>query len=147
MKTSSLFLVGLIAGALTVFTLRATSTTGVDAGSSERTDRNAHVVPEDPHADHDMGPSPAPAPEPAPAPAPAAHDHAPGVDHSDHGDTEPVNLICPVMGNEVDPDVYVDHEGRRIGFCCPPCIPKFKADPAKYLKKVDAEIAAREGGK
>ena len=51
------------------------------------------------------------------------------------------------MGNEVDPDVYVDHKGRRIGFCCPPCIAKFNANPAKYLKKVDAEIAARTGDK
>ena len=60
---------------------------------------------------------------------------------------QPVNQICPVMGNEVDPDVFVDHEGRRIGFCCPPCIPTFKADPAKYIKKVDAELAAREESK
>jgi YHS domain-containing protein len=60
---------------------------------------------------------------------------------------EPENLICPVMGNEVDPDLFVDYEGRRIGFCCPPCVEKFKADPEKYLEKVDAELAARKGGK
>lgn len=56
----------------------------------------------------------------------------------------PENAICPVMGNPVDPEVYVDYEGRRIGFCCPGCDAEFMADPEKYLKKVDAELAAKE---
>ena len=51
------------------------------------------------------------------------------------------------MGNEVDPDIYVDYQGRRIGFCCAGCDEQFLKDPEKYLKKVDAEINARTGAK
>jgi YHS domain-containing protein len=43
---------------------------------------------------------------------------------------------CPVMGGDINKEVYVDHEGKRIYFCCPACIPKFKEDPAKYLAKL-----------
>jgi len=43
---------------------------------------------------------------------------------------------CPVMGGDIDPKVFVDYQGRRVYFCCPDCIEKFKADPAKYLAKL-----------
>ena len=56
----------------------------------------------------------------------------------------PENRICPVMGNEVDPEIYVDYQGRRIGFCCGGCDQTFLDDPEKYLKKVDAELAGKE---
>ena len=46
---------------------------------------------------------------------------------------------CPIMGNPVDKEVYVDYEGKRIYFCCPPCIEKFKEDPEGYIKKMEAE--------
>ena len=49
---------------------------------------------------------------------------------------------CPVMdGNKINPKLFVDHNGRRIYFCCPMCVKTFKDDPEKYIKKVDAEIA------
>ena len=57
----------------------------------------------------------------------------------------PENKLCPIMGNEVDPEVFVDYKGRRIGFCCPGCDEAFLAEPEKYLKKLDAAIA--KGGK
>ena len=47
---------------------------------------------------------------------------------------------CPVMGNPIDPEVFVDYKGRRIYFCCPGCDKTFQKDPEKYLAKVDAEI-------
>ena len=43
---------------------------------------------------------------------------------------------CPVMGGDINKEVYVDHEGKRIYFCCPACVPKFKEDPEKYLAKM-----------
>ena len=46
---------------------------------------------------------------------------------------------CPVMGGKIDTKVYADHEGRRVYFCCPGCIDKFKKSPAKYLAKLDAQ--------
>lgn len=46
---------------------------------------------------------------------------------------------CPIMGNPVDKKVYLDYEGKRIYFCCAPCIEKFKEDPDGYIKKMEAE--------
>ena len=43
---------------------------------------------------------------------------------------------CPLMGGEINKEVFVDHEGQRIYFCCPSCIPNFNKDPAGYLKKM-----------
>jgi len=49
---------------------------------------------------------------------------------------------CPVMGNPIDPDVYADHQGRRIYFCCQVCKATFEKDPEKYVAKVDEELKA-----
>ncbi|MFH1868817.1 MAG: YHS domain-containing protein [Candidatus Omnitrophota bacterium] len=50
-----------------------------------------------------------------------------------------VNTVCPVMGLEVKSDTtfVVEHEGKKIGFCCPACVKKFKSDPEKYMAKLD----------
>lgn len=48
--------------------------------------------------------------------------------------------VCVVGGEKLgsmgDP-VILKHEGREVRLCCPGCVDKFKADPAKYLKKLD----------
>ncbi len=44
--------------------------------------------------------------------------------------------LCPVMGNKIDKTVFVDHKGKRIYFCCPPCVEKFRKAPEKYLQKL-----------
>ena len=49
-----------------------------------------------------------------------------------------LQTICPVMGRPIDKQFYVDHEGQRVYLCCPMCVQKFKADPEKYLKKMEA---------
>ena len=54
--------------------------------------------------------------------------------------TETGQKTCPVMGGPIDPRMFTEHEGRRIYFCCAACIEKFKADPEKYVAKVDAEL-------
>jgi YHS domain-containing protein len=46
---------------------------------------------------------------------------------------------CPVSGGKIDKAAFVDHEGQRVYFCCPGCIAKFQADPAKYLAAFKAE--------
>ncbi|GAB4317192.1 MAG: hypothetical protein Kow0059_10130 [Candidatus Sumerlaeia bacterium] len=54
---------------------------------------------------------------------------------------------CPVGGEEfagTDTPVIYEHEGREIRFCCKDCVAKFKADPAKYLKKIDDQIIAQQ---
>lgn len=55
-------------------------------------------------------------------------------------DQEPkAQTLCPVMGGEINKEVYTDHNGMRIYFCCPGCDAEFKADPDKYLKQMKAE--------
>ncbi len=55
---------------------------------------------------------------------------------------------CVVSGEKLDsmgkPYVFV-HEGQEIKLCCKGCLPDFKKDPAKYLKKI--EEAEKKGQK
>ena len=50
---------------------------------------------------------------------------------------------CIVSGEDLgsmgDP-VRIDVDGREILFCCNSCLPRFEADKATYLKKLDDEI-------
>ena len=46
---------------------------------------------------------------------------------------------CPVMGGEINEEIYADYEDKRIYFCCDGCIPEFQKDPAKYVKKLEDE--------
>ena len=54
--------------------------------------------------------------------------------------TEIAQKLCPVMGNPINPEIYLDYQGRRIYFCCPMCPETFKKDPEKYLKKLDEQM-------
>ncbi|MFW5960486.1 MAG: hypothetical protein ACOCSE_05150 [Chitinivibrionales bacterium] len=48
----------------------------------------------------------------------------------------PMQNTCPVMGNPINKDLYVDHNGKRIYVCCNACITEVKKDPEKYLDKI-----------
>jgi YHS domain-containing protein len=43
---------------------------------------------------------------------------------------------CPIMGNPINKEVYVEYKGKKVYFCCPGCEPKFEADPEKYVAKL-----------
>ena len=62
------------------------------------------------------------------------------------GDAYPLDT-CPVSGGKLGsmgaPFAYT-HEGRDVKFCCKGCLPKFKADPAKFLAKIDAAIVKEQ---
>lgn len=46
-----------------------------------------------------------------------------------------VQTTCPVMdGNPIDKSVFTEYKGKKVYFCCPACIDKFKAEPEKYVK-------------
>ncbi len=48
--------------------------------------------------------------------------------------------VCVVSGEKLGSmgkPAVITHEGREVRFCCAACIPKFKEDPARYLKKLD----------
>ena len=47
--------------------------------------------------------------------------------------------LCPIMGGAINPDVFVDHKGYRIYFCCPGCDGAFNKDPNKYIETMQAE--------
>lgn len=50
------------------------------------------------------------------------------------------NKVCPVMGEDVDPEApIVDYQGKKIGFCCPGCEKKFTKDPEKYMKNLSED--------
>ena len=48
--------------------------------------------------------------------------------------TTTAKLICPVTGEDADPEVTYDHEGKTYSFCCEGCVSRFKKDPAKFIK-------------
>ena len=57
--------------------------------------------------------------------------------------------ICPVMGNAINKDLYVDHDGKRIYVCCRGCIGLIEKNPEKYLNKLKhdgVEVEAVPGG-
>lgn len=53
------------------------------------------------------------------------------------------NKICPVSGEKIggtmEPATY-EYQGKIYNFCCAGCVPKFKNNPDKYLKKVNEEL-------
>jgi YHS domain-containing protein len=45
---------------------------------------------------------------------------------------------CPVMGGEIKKDLKVEYAGMYIYACCPGCLDKIKAEPAKMVKAMQA---------
>jgi YHS domain-containing protein len=81
------------------------------------------------------------APEAAPAPSPAMV-----------GDPYPLDT-CIVSGEKLGADakvvVLADQKdplqnGRQMKFCCPKCEASFAAEPAKYIRDLDAKIIAAQ---
>lgn len=49
---------------------------------------------------------------------------------------------CVVSGEELGSmgkPLVIQHDGKDVQFCCKSCLPKFKKDPAKYMKKLETE--------
>ncbi|MCH2133174.1 MAG: hypothetical protein MK116_05425 [Phycisphaerales bacterium] len=54
---------------------------------------------------------------------------------------------CPVSGKPIattPPATSKVIDGRQISFCCPSCIERFEAEPAKYNAKIDEQIVKRQ---
>ena len=58
-----------------------------------------------------------------------------------HAPAAAEQTICPVMGGAVNTNMFADHDGRRVYFCCPSCIGEFKKAPEKYIRKMDEASA------
>lgn len=57
----------------------------------------------------------------------------PGVSIAAPASLEPINKVCPVTGNPINPKYLVLYKGQVIGFCCPNCPKDFWADPEACL--------------
>ncbi len=47
--------------------------------------------------------------------------------------------VCPVLGGNVDTNIYTDYKGQRVYFCCKGCDEEFKKNPEKYLEKMKSQ--------
>lgn len=52
---------------------------------------------------------------------------------------------CPVKGEKINKEIFTDHEGKRVYFCCPECVEQFKKEPQKYIKKLEDEGVVLDG--
>lgn len=50
-----------------------------------------------------------------------------------------LQTTCPVMGGKIKKTSYVDVKGKRIYMCCDGCSGAIKADPDKYIEKLEKE--------
>lgn len=50
-------------------------------------------------------------------------------------DATPVNKMCPVSGDAIDPKVTTTYNGKTYAFCCKDCVKSFNKDPEKYAAK------------
>lgn len=46
------------------------------------------------------------------------------------------NSKCPLSGKDVDPAHTFEYKDKRVGFCCPNCLAKFKKEPDTFFAKV-----------
>lgn len=46
---------------------------------------------------------------------------------------------CPVTGEGISTNLFVDAMGKRIYVCCAGCINPIKKDPAKFIAKMEKE--------
>jgi len=46
--------------------------------------------------------------------------------------------ICPVMGGKINKEIYADHQGKRVYFCCEACKGEFAKDTEKYIRELES---------
>jgi YHS domain-containing protein len=67
----------------------------------------------------------------------AGHEHASMAEETVEAVTAAIEqTTCPVMGSPVNKAIFVEYEGKKVYFCCPPCKDKFNAEPEKYIAKL-----------
>ena len=67
--------------------------------------------------------------------------------HEHQADPPRTNEWCPVLTDErVDFEIYTEHLGRRVFFCCRKCVKRFQADPADYAANLPASTLPSEMG-
>jgi len=54
-------------------------------------------------------------------------------------DNKPINKICPVSGEEIDPKITTIYNGKTYGLCCKSCLKKFNKNPGEYVLKLSED--------
>lgn len=57
---------------------------------------------------------------------------------------EKLNTICPVSNEEADPEITYAYNGKTYSLCCNKCLKKFKANPEKYISRMEKEKSSSE---
>ncbi|MHC4789385.1 MAG: hypothetical protein ACYS8K_09330, partial [Planctomycetota bacterium] len=84
-------------------------------GSAEPAGRE----PEEGHGEHEHG----------------AHEQA-GAEEPADALPAGANLMCPVMPDEaIDPNLFVEYQGKRIYVCCKKCLGRVAEDPGAWYAK------------
>lgn len=47
-----------------------------------------------------------------------------------------LQTMCPVSNKPINPEVSVEHDGKKVYFCCEGCPKAYEADPEKYTAKL-----------
>jgi YHS domain-containing protein len=60
---------------------------------------------------------------------------------------KPINLKCPVTGDDIDAEVTFAFQGKTVAFCCMDCRKEFEKEPAKFAAKIKADAPAAKDEK
>jgi YHS domain-containing protein len=44
--------------------------------------------------------------------------------------------VCPVTGDKIDKNMFVEYKGKKVYFCCAACKSVFNKNPEKYIAKL-----------
>lgn len=55
--------------------------------------------------------------------------------HKSH-EAKKAQTKCPVMGGDIDPNIYTEYRGRRVYFCCRQCVGEFAKNPGRFASKL-----------
>ena len=69
-------------------------------------------------------------------PAPTHHDHEKRMNEKPETTAPKEQTLCPVMGNPINKESFIEYKGKKVYFCCGGCDKTFLADPEKYLPKL-----------
>jgi YHS domain-containing protein len=50
--------------------------------------------------------------------------------------TEVEQTVCPVTGEKIDKNIFVEYKGKKVYFCMESCKTAFEKDPEKYIAKL-----------
>jgi hypothetical protein len=55
-------------------------------------------------------------------------------------DELPEGILCPVSGQDVDPEVHVNYREGKVYFCCEKCVTAFEKDSAPFATKSNLQL-------